>query len=377
MSLKKIPVTISPFFWLLAAFIGFMGTGNIQGTLIWMVVIIASVLVHEFGHALTALFFGQKVRVQLVAFGGMTERQGPKLKLWQEFLITLNGPLAGLMIAGVAFLGFKMLPENIAALRYALWVAVVINLFWAALNLMPVLPLDGGRLMSIALEGIFGFRGVKMALLASMFIGGGLAFGLFLMRALLPGAIFMLLAFESFRTFKQTMKMDEKDRDEDLQKLLEEGKRDYEQGRLEEAWIKMEQVLEKAGQGILRTVATETMASVLSEQQKYTEAYEVLVPIKGSLDVEGMRLYHKLAYKAGQIEEAIEVGNQSYQHLPSYDTALVNAFCCALKLQVQPAVGWLECAIRDGLPDAKVVVEKPDFDPIRQDPEFKQFMDNL
>jgi len=103
MSLKKIPVTISPFFWLLAAFIGFMGTGNIQGTLIWMVVIIASVLVHEFGHALTALFFGQKVRVQLVAFGGMTERQGPKLKLWQEFLITLNGPLAGLMMQVLLF----------------------------------------------------------------------------------------------------------------------------------------------------------------------------------------------------------------------------------------------------------------------------------
>ena len=87
---KKIPVTISPLFWVVAAMIGFLNTNHIIGTLIWIPIIFISILFHEYGHALTSLFFGQHPKIALVAFGGVTYPQGPRLHLWKEFFVVLN-----------------------------------------------------------------------------------------------------------------------------------------------------------------------------------------------------------------------------------------------------------------------------------------------
>ena len=372
----KIPVTISPFFWLLAIFIGWIGSMTLHGTLVWMLVIVGSLLFHEFGHALTAIYFGQKASVQLVAFGGLTTRRGPKLKWWQEFVVILNGPLAGLLLFGIALLFKVSLPKAGPLLSYTLQVTMIINFFWSILNLVPVLPLDGGRLLSIGLEGLLGFRGVKLALFLSVLIGGLISFLFFIIRMVLPGAIFMLLAFESFRSWRETMKMNEKDRDEELQKLLEEGRRDFEHGRFDEAMEKLQYVTEEAGRGVLNIAATQLMAAILSEENK-SKAYELLASRKNNLDFEGLRLFHHLAYQTGHLEEAIAIGNAFYQSLPSYETALTNALCCALLEKVQPAVGWLQCALREGVPDLEEVLENQDFDKIRHHPHFQKFIKSL
>ena len=134
-----------------------------MGMLIWMGIIFFSVLFHEFGHALTALFFKQEARIQLIALGGVSMFDGPKLKFWQQFLITLNGPLFGFLI----FLGATILLQfNVSPLVFKILKATqVANLFWTIVNLLPVLPLDGGQLLRIVLEGFFGVRGFKAALL--------------------------------------------------------------------------------------------------------------------------------------------------------------------------------------------------------------------
>src|SRR5580692_10894316 len=87
----KIPVAISPAFWIFAALIGYLWTGTFLGALIWVGIIFVSVLFHEFGHALTALLFGKKPRIELVALGGLTYHDGDKLPFWKQFFITLNG----------------------------------------------------------------------------------------------------------------------------------------------------------------------------------------------------------------------------------------------------------------------------------------------
>ena len=48
----RIPIAIHPFFWLLAAIIGWMNSGSFFGMLVWIGIIFFSVLIHEFGHAL-------------------------------------------------------------------------------------------------------------------------------------------------------------------------------------------------------------------------------------------------------------------------------------------------------------------------------------
>ena len=144
----KIPIRIHPLFWFLAVAIGWLNAdGNIPKTAIWIVIILFSVLVHEFGHALTALAFGQRARIDLVGFGGLTHRHGGKLKFWQEFLVVLNGPLFGLLFSALAYMWLvKVNPPQESLYRYGLQVTVLVNIFWTILNLMPVYPLDGGNL---------------------------------------------------------------------------------------------------------------------------------------------------------------------------------------------------------------------------------------
>ena len=67
---SKIPIKIYPFFWILAIGIGWLNSMTLMGTAIWTVVIIISVVVHEYGHALTAMAFGQTAVIQLVGLGG-------------------------------------------------------------------------------------------------------------------------------------------------------------------------------------------------------------------------------------------------------------------------------------------------------------------
>lgn len=67
----KIPITIYPSFWIMAVVIAILlGQADIVKTLIWVPVILISILFHELGHALTALLFGRKPRIELVAMGG-------------------------------------------------------------------------------------------------------------------------------------------------------------------------------------------------------------------------------------------------------------------------------------------------------------------
>ncbi|MCB1116576.1 MAG: M50 family metallopeptidase, partial [Chlamydiia bacterium] len=168
----RIPVKISPFFFLTAALIGWLSSAGMDHmfilTIIWVVVIFVSILVHEYGHALTARYFGQKPRIHLVAFGGITYPEGKRLRGWREFLVVLNGPLFGLILFVIALFllstNFFENPFALITLKIFAWV----NLFWTLVNLLPVMPLDGGQLLRVIFESIFGAKGLKYAVGTSM-----------------------------------------------------------------------------------------------------------------------------------------------------------------------------------------------------------------
>lgn len=258
----KIPISIHPLFWLISFFIGWMWTMTLTGALLCVAIILVSVLFHEFGHALTALLFGQKTRIELAAFGGFTYREGRKLKLWEEFLVVLNGPVAGFFLFLVAYVVYKHVPIETPALLFAVKFTFVANLFWTVINLVPVLPLDGGHLLSIILEGIFGFKGVKMAIITGLVIAVAISIFFFALGMFLIGALFLILTFESFRSLRYYKIFTEKDRDSSLQDLMKAADADYRAGNAEQAMTKLEEVRAKTGQGILYTVATQEMAEI-------------------------------------------------------------------------------------------------------------------
>lgn len=371
----NIPIHIYPIFWILAFAIGLLNGGTIWGILMWVAIVFISVLAHEYGHALTAIAFGQRAHIDLLGFGGLTHRHGRKLSLWKEFLISLNGPLAsfGLYLLCLFLLrfirGHTLLYEMMSMMAIA-------NLFWMILNLLPVQPLDGGRLLSIILESIFGIRGVKIALFLSILLAAGVGILAFATHAFLLGALFMMLAFENFRSWQSMMPVVEHDRDDTLQRSLRDAEKEMQSGDPDTAYKKMEEVRAATKKGVLYLTATEHMADILSRQGKYQEAYDLLSPIRAKLEPPSLRLLHNLAFKLRDWETVTKLAGDVYQAFPGYETALTSAMGYALLGEGRPAIGWLQSAIRDGLPNVRAILSKTEFDKIRDLSAFKNLLNN-
>ncbi|MFD0674355.1 M50 family metallopeptidase [Cohnella sp. GCM10027633] len=103
------------------------------------------VLWHELGHLLAALRFGWTVReVKLLPFGGVVEvEEAGTLPAREEIWVALAGPAQNLILCGAGW----MLGQ--AGLADPVWVEAFVraNLLIGAFNLLPVLPLDGGRML--------------------------------------------------------------------------------------------------------------------------------------------------------------------------------------------------------------------------------------
>ncbi len=382
----KIPLRIHPFFWVLALIIGWLNSFSdvaslnmaLIKTVLWVLVITISVIVHEYGHALSALAFGQQARIDLVGFGGVTQREGPKLKLWKEFVIVLCGPLFGFILAIVAYLILGKIGEKPLGMgRYILEIIFYVNVFWTIINLLPVQPLDGGHLLSIALQGIFGVRGIKIAYFLSIFISAVVGLLFFAINAFLAGSLFLILAFESYRGWQNSLMIREQDQNEDAQKLLKEAEEDYHSERKQEAFDKFTQVREVTRSGVLYTSATDYLAKLLNEQGDYKTAYEILYPLKNKLNLSSWELLQHLAYRNHDCKEAIQLGNQIFSEAPHYETAFINALCYAELGEAKPAVGWLESAVRQGLPHVKAMLAKNEFDSIRNSQPFQDFQESI
>jgi Zn-dependent protease len=111
---------------------------------------LASILVHEASHAVVARRHGVAVtEIKLVLFGGMARLERPAPSPRAEMAIAVAGPLASLAIAVVgvgAFVGLRGQEVGPGPLGAVGWL-VVINAILGVFNLLPGLPLDGGRIL--------------------------------------------------------------------------------------------------------------------------------------------------------------------------------------------------------------------------------------
>ncbi len=221
---KSLPITINPFFVFLAVMIGWLNSGTIQGTIIWSIVVFFSVLFHEFGHALIGLLYRQSPAITLFGMGGMTERRTPtKLTPGQEFLLVFNGPLFGFILAFAAKFALDFVPEKMEVLTYALSVTYIVNLFWTILNLLPIQPMDGGKISLIFFETLFGIRGLKVSMGLSFILSGLFAIFFLYLNQVLVGALFILFAFDGYRAFKDALRISSADNDVEIKKSFQDG----------------------------------------------------------------------------------------------------------------------------------------------------------
>jgi len=205
-SLFGIPVRVHPFFWLVALATGWR-PGNLAAVATWVACVFVSILVHELGHALTAQHFGWGPHIVLHAFGGYASY----VPTWghntpRSVLVTAAGPGAGFVLYAAVLLvetwmfnwGYY-LPEAHHNAEMVFAFLKFINLWWGLVNLLPVLPLDGGQIARDLLVHWRPYDGLSIAQKLSVLVGAALAYYFFQEGRTYAAILFAVLAFESLQ----------------------------------------------------------------------------------------------------------------------------------------------------------------------------------
>jgi len=188
--------------------------GALFGVVLTLLVFL-SVTLHELGHSLVARAFGVPVKdITLTPLGGIAQLGGRPKTAGQELLIALAGPAVNVVLAlalglgGVALFGQQALLDALTVQRTVLptaatlWALVLsANATLALFNLLPALPMDGGRVLRAMLTWVVGLEratrwaAVVARVLAVGLVAAGLALGTPTL-ALIGGFVFLMAGAE-------------------------------------------------------------------------------------------------------------------------------------------------------------------------------------
>ncbi len=149
-----VPVILMPSWFLFAAYIVLVGQSVVndgaRGYLIalaFVVLLLGSVVLHEIGHCLTARAFGLPVRsITVNLMAGLTEITEAPQTPAREYAVAISGPMVSLLLCSTSVVALELFDPDGTAWLVCANVAII-NGAIAALNLLPGLPLDGGRVL--------------------------------------------------------------------------------------------------------------------------------------------------------------------------------------------------------------------------------------
>lgn len=194
-----IDLYIHPTFWLLLGFV--LLTQGSLFAVVFTAAIFGCVVLHEFGHALTARSFGIGTRdITIYPIGGVARLSRMPKSPGAELLISLAGPAVNLVIAAV--LGLAVQSSVLSAVWERAAVVdefardlVLANLALAVFNMIPAFPMDGGRVVRALLSGLVGrLRATEIAAA----LGQALAIGLPIVLMFLGMFSFMHVILAAF-----------------------------------------------------------------------------------------------------------------------------------------------------------------------------------
>lgn len=188
-TLGGIPVRVQPWFFAMILFLGslYLPVGW-EFVASWVAIATLSILVHEYGHAIAFRSFGLRPSITLHGMGGLTaastsdDDAADAFTPTRSIVTSLAGPLAALVLIGIPSwmyarsLGFEpglilttgRLTTN--PTEIILEQLVFINVGWSLLNLIPVLPLDGGNVVASVSEIVSPTNGRRIANITSIVI---------------------------------------------------------------------------------------------------------------------------------------------------------------------------------------------------------------
>lgn len=131
-----------------------------------------AVMLHESCHAVTARALGYRIAsVELMPFGGVARLESGHISAASEFCIAMAGPVCSFVTAAALTTAMRLFPGIAGAVSGFFR----INLVIAVLNMLPVLPLDGGRMLRALLERGGGNNTARAAAWAGVALGAMMA----------------------------------------------------------------------------------------------------------------------------------------------------------------------------------------------------------
>lgn len=203
-SIFGIPVQVQPFFWITLVILGGALNATSAAAILeiglFVVAGFISILVHELGHALTARKFGAYSEITLQAFGGYAAYSGVRLTRPQSFAVTAAGPAIQILLWLALLFLFPYLPAMNHNATYFLGTLMWISLVWAVLNLLPVLPLDGGQM----LNAVLGPQRIKITLWVTIIVSIVVGLILYVIYHSLLFSLFLgMFAWQAFQALRE------------------------------------------------------------------------------------------------------------------------------------------------------------------------------
>ncbi len=190
-----IPVRIEPVFFVIAGLLGLqLADQSLALVAVWIGVTFVSILVHEFGHALTLKAFGQPSEIVLQGLGGATISRR-RLSKGRSIAVSLAGSFTALVLL---WLPARALDHGVWWNQQDEWLRGLVtftafaNLWWSVANLLPIRPLDGGN---VATE-LFGAPAARRLSIVVALAGGIWAFQ---NGQQFAGIFALMLAFQSWQ----------------------------------------------------------------------------------------------------------------------------------------------------------------------------------
>jgi Zn-dependent protease len=396
----------------------------------WLAVCFVCILVHELGHALTARAFGQRVRIALHGMGGSAWHEGPPpLTTTKRVLVCLAGPFAGFALGAVAW----VLPP----IGGPVGDIVIANILWScwgygALNLLPIVPLDGGHVVLALLRGRLGEdRGAVWADVVSVVAAAVVVVVAISTRSFSLGFIVVwLLIARAGQLIELVRAWRDRRFDDDVAAFNAAQKA----GQHEEVARRGAALLSVVASARVRaevahgtawahvslgrfadadsalvqlpagwTVAPLLRARVSLGLERYDDAVAVLRPVVSdqpaarpllvkalagaghhddAVDVaraggeahEARHVLEEALYFAGRLEESLAESRQLFA-LHTCPRAAYNATCaCCLLSRVDDALWWWERAVQAGWQNAAAAVDDDDLALIRSHPRFVELL---
>ena len=335
-------------------------------------VLIFSLLVHEYGHALTALLFGGRPAIVLEAFGGYAQYNNQGMTPKQQFLITLGGPLLESLLIAIPYYLLKMGTfEHMHYVNYALYVMMRLNIMWCLLNLIPIAPLDGGFLVRYLLERKFGEHGVRISIIVGL-VSAAIAIPILFMQGFVFfGTLLLIFGFQNFQILQRIKSI----RGNPFSSYIH-GVEALKNNDLEKGMVILKKLV-KSKDAAVKHSAIESVAKIHLSEGEEEKAYELLLNADAQFLKEGKCLLCKLAFERENFALVGKYSREIYELEPTYETAILNAKAFAQMGDAAMGGGWLETASLFGEEYEERVREDMQheaFDSVRESEAFKQFL---